>query len=552
MEIPVEAHKNIIQQLSALRTDRLPFWRLWQELAKFYLPKRYVALATDKERRLRDAKNPNIIDATGTTAARILAAGMMNGVTSPARPWFSLSIPGFMDDPQNEGKMWADEVTRRMQLVMGETNFYNALATLYLDLGVFGSSALLIYEDDADVFRCFNPALGEYYFGQDHGLRVNTFAREFRMTVRQMVAKWGKENCSEAVQAAYNTGGARLQEEHTICHLIEPNDTDSTLPKVFQFRETYWEERCTNGCVLMQSGFYSLPGVFPRWEVTANDSYGTSPGMDALGDVIQLQLETKRKAQGLDKMVRPPLVADVQLQHQPTALVPDGITYVAGINNVGVKPIYQVQIPIAELTADIQDVRSRIKEIFHNDLFNMISQLSTVRSATEIDARREEKLVLLGSVLERFENEALDPAVARIYQIMDRQGLIPDPPESIQGMALKIQYISILSTAQQAVAAIPTERFVALIGQVAGAAPIALQLPNWDSLLRNYADAIGVKARDLNTPAQVAELQQEQEKQIEAQQAQVTGKNLVDGARTLSETDVGGGSNALQQVLGAQ
>jgi hypothetical protein len=33
-----------------------------------------------------------------------------------------------------------------------------------------------------------------------------------------------------------------------------------------------------------------------------------------------------------------------------------------------------------------------------NDLFRMISELDTVRSATEIDARREEKLVLLGPV----------------------------------------------------------------------------------------------------------------------------------------------------------
>lgn len=553
MKISVNAHKEVIQTISALQQDRLPFWRLWQELAQFFLPKRYVALGNEKERRLRNAKNPNIIDATGTTAARILAAGMMNGVTSPARPWFSLTIPGFMDDPQNEGKMWADEVTRRMQIVMGETNFYNSLATLYLDLSVFGSAAQLIYEDEDDVFRCFNPALGEYYFGQDFGLRVNTFAREFRLTVRQIVAKWGKENCSITVQNAYQTGGASLQTEFVIYHLIEPNDTgDDMLPKDFKFRETYWEQGCTDGTVLARNGFYSLPGIFPRWEVTSNDAYGTSPGMDALGDVIQLQLETKRKAQGLDKMVRPPLIADVQLQHQPTALVPDGITYVAGINNVGVKPIYQVQIPIAELSADIQDVRSRIKEIFHNDLFNMISQLSTVRSATEIDARREEKLVLLGSVLERFENEALDPAVARIYQIMDRAGLIPDPPDSIQGLMLKIQYISILSTAQQAVAAIPTERFVAMIGQVAGAAPIALQIPNWDSLLRNYADAIGVKTRDLHTPQQVADLQEEQEKQLEMQQAQVQGQNLVQGAKTLSETDVGGGSNALQQVMGAQ
>lgn len=320
---------------------------------------------------------------------------------------------------------------------------------------------------------------------------------------------------------------------------------------VFDFRECYWECSKTDGFILAKNGFYSLPGVFPRWEVTANDSYGTSPGMDALGDVIQLQLETKRKAQGLDKMVRPPLVADVQLQHQPTALIPDGITYVAGINNVGVKPIYQVQLPLGELSADIQDVRTRIREIFHNDLFNMISQLSTVRSATEIDARREEKLVLLGSVLERFENEALDPAIARIYQIMERLDLIPEPPKEIEGLPLQIQYVSILSTAQQAVAAIPTERFIGLIGQVAGAAPIALQIPNWDNILRNYADAIGVKAHDLNTPQQVADLMKQREDQLAAQQAAVQGKDLVDGAKTLSETDVGGGSNALQQVLGA-
>ena len=551
MQISAEAHKDLIQTMSALQQERLPFWRLWQELANYYLPKRYVSLATDKDRRLRNAKNPNIIDATGTSAARLLAAGMMNGVTSPARPWFSIRVPGFTDDPQNAGKMWADEVTRRMQVVMGETNFYNALATLYLDLSVFGTAAMLIYEDERDVFRCFNPALGEYYFGQDFGLRVNTFAREFTMTVRQIVAKWGVENCSETTKAAFKTGAAQLQQEITIYHIIEPNDTPSAVPKAFDFRETYWEKGQSTGLVLSQKGFYeSLPGIFPRWEVTGNDSYGTSPAMDALGDVIQLQLESKRKAQGLDKMVRPPLVADVQLQHQPTALVPDGITYVSGINNVGVKPLYQVQLPIAELSADILDVRARIKNIFHNDLFDMISQLSTVRSATEIDARREEKLVLLGSVLERFENEALDPAINRIYQIMDRAGLIPEPPEEIAGAQLQIQYVSILSTAQQAVAAIPTERFLGMIGQVSGAAPIALQLPNWDRLLRNYADAIGVKARDLNTPEQVEALMKSQEEQLAAQNAAVQGKELVDGARTLSETDVGGGSNALQQVLG--
>ncbi len=35
--------------------------------------------------------------------------------------------------------------------------------------------------------------------------------------------------------------------------------------------------------------------------------------MNALGLIKQLQLEQRRKAQGIDKMVNPPMVADVQM-----------------------------------------------------------------------------------------------------------------------------------------------------------------------------------------------------------------------------------------------
>ena len=93
MKIDGEFHKLLCQTMSELEKDRLPFWNLWRELADFFLPKRYVWLQSDKERRVRNAKNPNILDGTGTAAARVLAAGMMNGITSPSRPWFSLRVP---------------------------------------------------------------------------------------------------------------------------------------------------------------------------------------------------------------------------------------------------------------------------------------------------------------------------------------------------------------------------------------------------------------------------------------------------------------------------
>jgi hypothetical protein len=62
----------------------------------------------------------------------------------------------------------------------------------------------------------------------------------------------------------------------------------------------------------------------PRWDVTGNDPYGTGTAFDAIGDIKQLQHETRRKAQAIDKMVDPPMIADIQLKNNPAALIPRG------------------------------------------------------------------------------------------------------------------------------------------------------------------------------------------------------------------------------------
>lgn len=564
MKISAEVLNEKKQLVSALRTDRLPWWEHWRDLANYFLPRRYIWLQSPNEAARVKSKSPYILDGTGTTAARTLAAGMMNGITSPARPWFRLRVTGFQDDLDHASRVWLDEVQKRMLLVMAESNFYNAMAVMYLDLTVFGTATMLIYEDDKSTVHCWNPALGEFYLAQSPQLRVNTFVREFTYTVKQTVDLFGLENCSQSVQQAYRLGGASLMRKVNITHLIEPNDErDGMLAKAFPWREYFWEggnpdmgaanistTTSPGDQVLLVRGFYDFPVIAPRWELLANDAYGSSPAMDALPDVIQLQHETKLKAQGLDKMVKPPVLADVQLQHKPTALLPNGITYVHGVNNVGVKPIYTVNPPLGEMSADINDIRARIRTIFHNDLFVMISQLDTVRSAAEIDARREEKLVLLGPVLERFENEALDPAIRRIFGIMERRGLIPEPPEQIAGQNLEIQYVSVLTTAQSAVSAIPTERLLQIVGNMSAVRPDVLDIPNFDELIRGYAEAIGVRAKDLQPREVTDAIRQARAKaQDQAAGVELMG-GMAQGAKTLSETDVGGGVNALQRLLG--
>lgn len=550
MKISSEVHQKkiaVFAELELLREDVKGFWR---EVADFILPQRYVWLLSETERRRKVSRNPNLLTGRGTKAARVLASGMLNGVTSPSRPWFKLRLRRFPEDQNYKVRRWLDEVERRMLITMAQTNFYGSLAIMYLDLAVFGTNATLIYEDHRHVFRCYSCSLGEFFLGVDATGIVNRFGREFVYTVDQCVSRFGIENVPDAVAEAYKRGGSGLFGKLTVRHLMEPYDGSlPKVPKSSTYQEIYWLSGYEKGNVLSVGGYNEKPGIFPRWEVTGNDAYGTSPGMDALADIIQLQQEVKRKAQSLDYANMPPILADIQLQGKPTAFLPGSKTFIAGANNFGAKPIYTVNPNINDLTLDIKEVEQRIQEIFHNDLFAMISNLDTVRTATEIDARREEKLVLLGAVLERFENEALDPAISRIYGIMSRANLLPPPPEGLAGEELDIQYVSILSSAQSAVGTAPMERWLQFIAQIIPIKPELSNIPNWEDLIRDYGRDIGVKAKHINSKEEVAEATQAQEQIMQMRELANTGTQLATGAKTLSETDVGGGANALQQLL---
>lgn len=555
MKISDKYHRDLIVTIAQLQTDRYPWWRFWRELADYILPRRYNWLMTDKEMNKDQLRNRYILDPTGTQAAKVLAPGMMNGITSPSRPWLRLRLAGQQDDGSGPVRQWLDEVTRRMMRVMSESNFYNGMAVLYLDLVVFATGAMLIYEDDDEIIRCYNNALGEFYLMQGPDMKVNGFAREFKQTVRQLVQRFGEENCPAAVRDKWKLGGARVLDQFNVMHIIQPHDrNDSPLPGRWAYEEFYWVKSAPTGEVLARGGFNELPGIFPRWETIGNDPYGVGPGMDALPDIVQLQHETKTKGQALDYMLRPPILADISMENRPTALLPRGVTYVAGLSNghPGAKPIYTVNPPLQDLTMDLREVQSRIQEHFHNDLFKMISQLDTVRSATEIDARREEKLVLLGPVLERFENEALDPAIKRIYGIMSRRGLLPPAPAEMREAELEIQYVSILSDAQRAVGTVSIERGLAFAGNLAGVKPEVLDVINWEETTRDYLEALNFPAKNVNDREVTAQLRASREQKDALAGTAAIAEPVTNAAKNLSETDVGGGVSALQTLLGGR
>lgn len=547
-----------------LELERSTFMPHWRELGDYILPRRPRFTLTETNRGER--KNKNIVDSTATLAARTLRSGMMSGVTSPARPWFRLTTP----DPDlaefASVKDWLHDVSLKMATVFIRSNLYNALPIVYGDMGVFGTASMNVEEDfDGGVIRCYPFPIGSYRIANDHRLRVNVFDRDFRMTVRQLVQRFGKKdlngqadwsNFSTRVKQAWDRG--EYETWIDIGHVVHPNpdwDPQKMGSQFKRFSSCYFEVGVTDSRdgFLSESGYDYFPNLCPRWEVTGEDVYGTScPGMDSLGDIKQLQLGEKRSMQAIEKMVNPPMVGPSSLRTTRSSILPGDITYLDERDSMkGFRPAHEVNPRIQELEGKQEQVRQRIKRAFYEDLFLMLASSDRREiTAREIEERHEEKLLALGPVLEQLNQDLLDPLIDVTYDIMERQDMIPPPPDELQGMDLKVEYTSVMAQAQKLIGISGIERFAGFVGQVAAATqnPELLDKVDQDQMIDEYGDAVGISPKIIRSDDEVAAIRQSRAK---AQAAQVKADNvqkLASSAKDLSQTDMSG-DNALNRLV---
>lgn len=556
-------------RLMGLRVNRYSWWTHWRELADYFLPRRYKWLITPNQMARGSPINQHILDSTGCLAARNLASGLVSGKSSPTRPWFKLKI-GRLDSTQTSPiSLWLAEVERLLYLIFAESNFYNSIAVYYHDLVVFGTAVMLIYEDYDNVICCYNPCAGEYYVDIDKTYQPNVFYREFTLTVSATIDWFGIDNVSDSVRQLYNdNAGANLTRELIIAHSIEPNNDGKAAKFGFNpdlpFREAYWEYGGSSGPqtggtnakgFLRKRGYYEDVAIICRWDTVSNDPYGRSPAMDALPDQKQVQLETRRKAQAIDKMVNPPMVADVQLKNQPASLLPGGVTYVSGFAQTGkaaFASVYDSKFPVNEITEDLNEVKERLKRTFFNDVLQTASQYETRSNVTAVewDMRKSESLVMLGPALERIDHEALKRILERVFGIAKRAGILPEPPPEIAGANMEIEFVSMLQQAQQAAQSAGIERVLGLAGNLVAIKPEAMDNIDVDYAIDKYSYLLNNDPKLIRSPDQLAAIREDRAKQQQAMQEAQQADLMAKAGKTLSETQVGGGINALQAMGG--
>ena len=503
-----------------LKSERASWWSHWQEISAYLLPRSGRFFVQDRDKGWR--RHNNIYDNTGTRALRVLGAGMMAGATSPARPWFRLSTGDPDLNKYQPVKLWLDDVTKMMQTVFQKSNTYRALHQIYEELGAFGTGANIILPDYNSIIHNYPLTTGEFCISTDYQGRVCTLYREFEKTVSEVVKEFGYKNCSTTVQNMFDRGS--LDQWVRLIHAIEPRaDRDIRMKdaKNMAFGSYYFEVGGRPDQYLRESGFKEFPAVCPRWSTVGGDIYGGSPGMEALGDIKQLQHEQLRKAQGIDYKTKPPLQVPSSMKNRDVETLPGGVSFVdAASPQGGIKTAFEVNIDLSHLLADIQDVRERIRGAFYADLFLMLANATDTRmTATEVAERHEEKLLMLGPVLERLHNELLDPLIEVTFNRMLEAGILPPPPQELQGMDLNVEFVSMLAQAQRAVGTNSVDRYVNSLGAVAGFKPDVLDKFDADQWADAYGDMLGVDPNMIVANDKVA-LVRKQRAQVQAAQMQ--------------------------------
>lgn len=553
------------QRLDMLKAQckdaRTPFEQDWRELGDFLVPGRYQFTVGERAKRRRLSNK--VIDSTASYSLGVVSAGLQTGVTSSARDWFQVTTP----DPDLAEvpavKDWLHVVTKRLQAIFARSNWYKALSTLYKDAAAFGTAAMMIIEDDEKVIHCQTFLIGTYWIATDSRGRVRTFVREFGMTVQQIVDQFGRDNLSPSTKLMVDAG--RWGEVVTVTHIVHTNadyDTSKFAAQSKRFYSCYYESAGPQGekeQYLEESGFDEFSVLAMRWETDGESAYGSDcPGMRAIGDVKQLQAMKRLMLKGIQKQVDPPMVGPPELQMQRASIISGDITF---IQERGTRPSFypahEVRINLNDLRGEENEVRALIRRAFYEDILLMVSTMdeqtgsTQPRTAAEIEVRQQEKLLVFGPMLEQLNEDVLDPGIDRVFGIAVRKGHIPPAPPELEGQALRVEYISIMHSAQKAQGTDRIERFASFVGGLSEGDPSS---PVWDKvdrdqLIDEYGDILSVPPRIVVPDDQVNEIRQKRAQAAQAEKTAATLSQLAPAAQQLSETDVQKPS-ALSALLG--
>jgi len=472
-------------------------------------------------------------DDTAVRSAYRMTSGIFTYLMPAGSYWFGFKAQDYDLNQQPEYQEWMSIASTQTHDEIMRSNFQREMFLTIRSMIVFGTGVISVQmiKDDI-VFKSHH--IGYMFFDDNSRGEIDTVYRQIFYTVRQAAQEFGINKLSKTAAKAFKA--KKFTEKHEYVHVCAPNkDFDGRMGsgRVRSFYICIPDKEV----VKEDPDFAHLPYLVARFARTPGGIMGYGPAMEYIEDIRMLNRMARSYIESAELANNPPMIVeDDGVVGQPVT-GPQGMIYMR--TGAQFPQPYTSGINVHSNTEVLFQMRQIIRMAFFNDLFEPMGEHRNM-TATEVDARVEELIVILAPAVVSLANEIFSPMLTRVLDLLmktNKKGKrIPQPPDSFD---YDVVYQGRLALAMANVQANAAEATLAKWAPYEEAMGIFRNVDGKKSFRRSWISS-GAPAEDLRPVEELeAEEQEERQLQLAAAQAEV-GESASKAYRNVSNVPEAG------------
>ncbi len=551
--MPHDRVSYYLQRFDALFRERSHWNSQWDEAARRLVPAHKGTFHTHGKVWTAGQKNTQeMFDATASLALHRFQSVMESLATPSNQVWHRL-VPAEDDLRKDRAvRSYLDSVNMKLyrQRYRAKAAFVGQNQKAMQSYGAYGNGLLWIEGHPEGGLRYKNLFLGQTYFLENEFGVIDTMYRKYQLTPRQIVAKFGDEGGVPESIFKLRANPATADEQCDILHCVFPKDDynpygigDESMP--YGSIEILIQEEA----VLRESGYFSFPLSVSRYTQFSGEQYGRGPAQLVLPSIKLLNEQKKSMIKQAHRSLDPILLThdDGMLgtfQMKSGAINPGGVT-------ADGRPLVHT-LPTGNLAVGdkaMEFERTVINDAFLVTLFQILTENPRM-TATEVLERTREKGMLIAPTAGRLQAEYLAPMISREIDVLQRQGLIPEPPPILAeaGGLFGVEYDSPMSRMLRAENASGFQRSLetaATVAQMTGDISIMDHF-DFDKAIPGLNDINGMPVDWTRSEKEVAAIRESRKQQAEQQMMMENAQGLAGAVESMNALGGQGGGGTTQ------
>ena len=368
-----------------------------------------------------------------------LAGARMSYIFPVGQPFFRYAPWGKYESDGDDAMDADDWFARVSDIAYAEyerSNFQTAMNEVQWDSICTGTGAMLVeYDDRMDTLQFLHIPAGTYAIAEDASHNVTTVVRKFKYTAWQIADEFGEENMTPSQRAAFDDPSKVMTHEFEILHVVMPrkeslrwyNNVDAALRP---WMSLYVDRESKK--VLFEGGYYEFPYMVTRYYRIGNSAYGTGPVQLAGKTILRHLIAEDCQEMTAQRSAFPPIVAPAEmidgLDLRPGAINPIEDRY----QNMDLPRAFSAPVNYQAGMEWLASLTARIQRALHIDMLQIFEGTDRYMSATEVNARENEKIFGFLPSFTQMQADARS-MVTRVFALLLRAGKFPmdDMPDGV-------------------------------------------------------------------------------------------------------------------------